>query len=560
MQERFKEQLGQIGIGSPYTSKRKNDLWDKENDLIIDYRGLGVFGASLYFQAKEAKLRKAQDPKYLNRGAYEKTTEEYVFNVLGNYSSAFKYIIDQTFARGILSVAKAVTDEDTQKMSAFLADITVTMSSGLLPNSLTFIDKMNRDYAVDYDSKDSEAFKAFGIKVEDANATLFFTKLATKFSERWPFGDPAKYVDLPFVESDRDKLPIKIDAFGKEVLQTPEGAVFGNWMYNTFDVFKVTNAVAGYEIPDWEALVYLAVKKGDNWEAIPQLLPRRIMTPSGPYKFAPEEYNNMLKYNSQIRRELIQENIIDNGQYKEYIDVNSSINKDPNGKPITGKNNQKILYGYELLGDLLQEMYANANKMTMLANWTFIDKEREKKFNEDPNRYFDELADEKTSVIKDFFTETYGGQDQGADNRSFVQMNKGMEPFLEIDKTKISDPKRFKKYALGAMEQFKQFNGDPNTAIITNNNTSADPNKTESTYQVGGNVDVDEAVPTKAQKPAPTLKPMSVDEVDRRKKDYEKQTGKPYKPNVKQESTPAKQQTAPTNLNKYNTGGNVDVD
>jgi hypothetical protein len=249
--------------------------------------------------------------------------------MFGNFESAASYIIDQTFVRGIMSMAKAISDEDENKLASFLADMTLTLSAGMVPNSLAWIDKWNRQYVVDYDAKEAPSFKAFGMKIEDPQATLFWTKLATKMAERWPFGDPEKYVDLPFVETQLDKLPVKIDAFGKPIVQTPEGASMGSFLYNTFDVFKAARVKAGYDTPDWESLVYLAVKKGDAWAAIPSLLPRNVKTPSGMYKFSPEEYNNLLQYNAMVKRQLIQDALITGGEYKQFIDPNSDLNRDP---------------------------------------------------------------------------------------------------------------------------------------------------------------------------------------------------------------------------------------
>jgi hypothetical protein len=333
-----------------YKSTRSSRLWDKENDLIIDYRALGVFGAALYIQFKENKLALEQSNKFVNRGEFAKITEDFSLNMFGNINAAGGYIIEQTFVRGIMSVAKAFADEDENKMAAFLADLTLTLSAGMVPNSLAWIDKWRRKFIIDYDAKEAPAFKAFGIKVEDPQATLYWTKVATKMAERWPIGDPREYVDLPFIESELDLIPVKVDAFGKAIEQTPKGASMGSLLYNTFDVFKAARVKAGYETPDWEALATLATKKGDVWDAIPAQLPRTIKTPSGLYKYTPNEYNNLLQYNSMLKRKLVDEVLISTGEYKRFIDLNSDLNKDPiTGKVRKGLNNINVLLGYEKL-------------------------------------------------------------------------------------------------------------------------------------------------------------------------------------------------------------------
>jgi len=382
VKERFKEMF------DPNYKSKRNELWDKENDLIIDYRALGIFGAALYIQYKESKLLEQNELKYQNRGDFEKITQDFTLSLFGNWESAGKYILDQTFVRGLLSVATVISSEDENKLPAFLADITVTLSSGMVPNSLSWIDKWRRKYMVDYDAKEAPAFKAMGMKVEDSAATLYWYKLATKMAERWPIGDPTQYVDLPFVQIDQKSLPVKYDAFGKPVLQTPTGSLMGSFLYNTFDVFKASRAVAGYDIPDWEALCYLATKKGDAWECLPTLPPRSVDTPSGAYKFAPEEYNNYLQYSSMITRKLVQQYVIDSGLYKNLIDVNSSINKDARtGAPIMGDENINILMGYQQLGSILADLNAVGREVAELATYTFVSAERRKMYQEDPERY-----------------------------------------------------------------------------------------------------------------------------------------------------------------------------
>jgi hypothetical protein len=460
-----------------YVSKRRSRLWDKETDLIIDYRPLGVVGAALYIQFKENKLALDQANKYINRGEFAKITEDFALNLFGNFKSAGSYIIDQTFVRGIMSVAKAFSDEDENKTAAFLADLVSTLSAGMVPNSLSFIDKMNRKFVVDYDAKEAPEFKAFGIKVQDPQLTLFYTKLGTKLAERWPFGQADAYVDLPFVETNLDLLPVKVDCFGKAIEQTPKGASMGKFMYNTFDVFKASRVLAGYDTPDWESLATLAVKKGDIWEAIPAMLPRSVKTPSGLYKYSPEQYNNLLQYNSMIKRQLVQEALINTKLFEQLIDVNSTYNRDPlTKKPKTGVDNINVLLGYEQLGTILSTLYSVANKITNVAAYSFIDKQRKKLYEEDPDRFYALIRREMLSPLGEMQTQLYGGQEQNKPN--FAQTEKELNKF-NIDASFITNPDQFKKYATGVMKLFKDFNGDPKTMIINAQNMNTDPNSTE---------------------------------------------------------------------------------
>jgi hypothetical protein len=500
-----------------YKSNRKSKLWDKENDLIIDYRAMGVFGAALYIQFKENKLALEQSNKYVNRGEFAKITEDFALNMFGNINSAGSYIIDQTFVRGIMSVAKAISDENENMSAAFLADMVLTLSAGMVPNSLAWIDKMNREFVVDYDAKEAPAFKAFGMRIEDPQATLFWTKLATKMAERWPIGDPASYVDLPFVETEMDLLPVKVDAFGKPIQQTPEGASMGTFLYNTFDVFKASRVLAGYDTPDWEALVYLAVKKGDVWNALPSMLPRNVKTPSGMYKFAPNEYNNLLQYNSLIKRDLVNDALIKNGTFKDLIDPNSRINKDPRtGKPITGEKNINVLMGYEQLGKILSELYAAADQITDLYTYSFIDKERKKLLEEDPDRFYALVRKEMLSPMGAMQQNLYGGQESGSTN--MARTNSDLNAF-DITRDFITNPEVFKRYSTGAMQLFKDFNADPKTLIISAQNQNTDV-KGSTTPTVNGmeEIPLDEQVP--ATPPTPKKTPV-VEAVKQQRKQVE---------------------------------------
>lgn len=501
VKESFKEMF------TDYKSTR-NELWDRENDLIIDYRALGVFGAALYMQYKENKLASEKKLKYQNRGQFEQMSKDFALNMFGNFESAGSYIIDQTFVRGIMSVAKAISDDDENKLPAFLSDLVLTLSSGMVPNSLAWMDKWRRNYMVDYDFKEAPAFKAFGIKVESNAQTLFWTKLATKMAERWPIGDPAKYVDLPFVEIEADDLPIKIDAFGKPVQQTPEKASFGSFMYNTFDVFKATRAVAGYEVPDWEALVYLAVKKGDAWHSLPTLPSRAVDTPAGPYKLGNEEFNNLLQYSGMITRDMVQTFMIDNKAYASLIDVNSSVNKDARtGLPVTGVDNMNILMGYEILGDVLSGLNQAGRQIAEIATYTFVDAERKKMYDQDPERYIDMVITEALSPMGNFSKQMYGNQEAGGEN--YIK-SQAKAKYFSIDMDMINDPKRFKNFAKGAMKLFKEMNDDPKTAIVTGRNEVSNTMLKDSVLN-STNTDY---VPFDEPKPAkPNLKPKVVDKI-----------------------------------------------
>ena len=447
-----------------FNGERQDGLWDPENDLIVDYRSFGLFGASLYLQNKFSKESgKEPNTEFANRGVLEKANNMF----FGNFGDAGEYILDQTFVRGINSFAKILTETDEDKLASSLADFTITLTAGILPNTLSFIDKMNRKYMVDYDAKEAPSFKAFGMEVESTFATTYWTKMAIKLSERWPMGDPTKFVDLPFVESQFNEIPVKVDPFGMPVLQTPEGNVMGKFLYNTFDVTKATRSIAGYDVPDWEALVYYATKKGEFWDAIPSLPPRTLTDERGvKYKLNPNEYNNYVMFNALKRRELVEKALINNGVYKRFIDMESELNMDQiNKTPKTGKGN--VLFGYEQLGAVLSTVYAAADKACLLSYFDLISAEREKMRKDQPDKYKKLIDDEAKSVYgKAISDKIYGGLDESSATNNHKatavrRVNNGKVSYpYKIDEqsvwTNITE-QEISKYVTGTMNDLRNF-------------------------------------------------------------------------------------------------------
>jgi hypothetical protein len=447
-----------------FNGERQDGLWDPENDLIVDYRSFGLFGASLYLQNKFSKESgKEPNTEFANRGVLEKANSMF----FGNFGDAGEYILDQTFVRGINSFAKILTETDEDKLASSLADFTITLTAGILPNTLSFIDKMNRKYMVDYDAKEAPSFKAFGMEVESTFATTYWTKMAIKLSERWPMGDPTKFVDLPFVESQFNEIPVKVDPFGIPVLQTPEGSVMGKFLYNTFDVTKATRGIAGYDVPDWEALVYYATKKGEFWDAIPSLPPRTLIDERGvKYKLNPNEYNNYVMFNALKRRELVEKALIKNGVYKRFIDMESELNMDQiNKTPKTGKGN--VLFGYEQLGAVLSTVYAAADKACTLAYFDLISAEREKMRKDQPDKYKKLIDDESRSVYgKAISDKIYGGLDESSATDNYKatavrRVNNGKVSYpYKIDEQSVwtnITQEEISKYVTGTMKDLRNF-------------------------------------------------------------------------------------------------------
>jgi hypothetical protein len=234
------------------------------------------------------------------------------------------------------------------------------------------------------------------------------------------------------------------------------------------------------------------------------------------YKYAPNEYNNLLQYNSLIKRELVYRAFIKGGQYKDLIDPNSRINKDQKtGKPVTGINNTNVLIGYEILGNVLSEIYSAANKITDLYTYAFIDKERKKLLQEDPDKFYALVRKEMLSPMGAMQRQLYGGQENQYDNlaQTVAELNK-----FDVTADFLVNPKLFEEYSTGAMKLFLEFNADPKTAIITAQNQTSD-------VKNSGNSTINgiEEVPLDDVPPAPTKKSPVVQAVKQQRKQVEKQ-------------------------------------
>jgi len=162
-------------------------------------------------------------------------------------------------------------------------------------------------------------------------------------------------------------------------------------------------------------------------------------------------------------------------------------------------------------------LYAAADQITDLYTYSFIDKERKKLLEEDPDRFYALVRKEMLSPMGAMQQNLYGGQESGSSN--MARTNSDLNAF-DITKDFITNPEVFKRYSTGAMQLFKDFNADPKTLIISAQNQNTDV-KSSATPTVNGM----EEIPLGEQVPATPSTPKKtpvVEAVKQQRKEVEK--------------------------------------
>ena len=342
-----------------YADGDTSDLW-QEGDEIIDYRLFGVFGGILFASQSDKNEKQKEKRKEITNQSVFSASADKIWN--SSISETLQYAIDQSFVKGLNQFFGALDPRQEGSGERFVSGLLTTLSTAVLPNSLAIFDKANRNYIPEYDSPYEDWDK---IKYD----------FMAKVKERWPFDDP-------------NNIVAKVDAFGRPIRQTPVGR--NAWFYNAFDVTKFSRGLYDDKDVNWERLVYTAVKKGDVIAAFPSnpspILKTRVGNQS--YALTPEEYEKYAIAVGKARREIVN-TFIQNADVKQFLDMNSDLNKKTDGKNP---------YGVVILGKILSSLYSAADATMINVERGLIYESRKKMAIERPEQYAALIESEKNNI------------------------------------------------------------------------------------------------------------------------------------------------------------------
>ncbi len=363
-----------------YIDGDKNDLW-QANDAIVDYRPLGVFGGILYTSQSETRSTEKEKSKEVTNQSVFSTLSDMAFN--SNVAETARYLIDQSFVKGLNQALAVVDPRQEGSFERFVSGLMGTLSAAVLPNSLAIYDKANRNYIPEYDSPYTGADK------------IIYDFMA-KVNERIP---------------GNENVTPKIDAFGRPIPQTPVGR--NPWLYNSIDVTKSSTGLYDDEDQRWEQLVYHAVEKGDVLSAVPPHPSPYIKTLVGgeKYRMSQEEYEKYSIAMGEARRQIVNR-FISTGNADKFIDLKSSLNSWPDGRPRT-VDNEGHLMGYSMLGEILSSLYSAADATMINAERGIINEERKKMAIERPEEYQKLIEREKNNIYSNAINRLYDNPNVG---------------------------------------------------------------------------------------------------------------------------------------------------
>lgn len=342
-----------------YVDGDTSDLW-QEGDEIIDYRLFGVFGGILFASQSDKNEKQKEKRREITNQSVFSASADKIWN--SSISETLRYAVDQSFVKGLNQFLGALDPRQEGSWERFVSGLLTTLSTAVLPNSLAIYDKVNRNYIPEYDSP-----------YEDWDKITY--DFMAKVKERWPFDDP-------------NNIVAKVDAFGRPIRQTPVGR--NAWFYNAFDVTKFSKGLYDDKDVNWERLVYTAVKKGDVIAAFPSnpspVLKTRVGNQS--YALTPEEYEKYAIAVGKARREIVN-TFIQNADVKQFLDMNSDLNKKTDGKNP---------YGVVILGKILSSLYSAADATMINVERGLIYESRKKMAIERPEQYAAFIESEKNNI------------------------------------------------------------------------------------------------------------------------------------------------------------------
>lgn len=187
----------------------------RQGDLTMSYNVLGVFGAILGIvndtngSELKDKLRKGEkvdlegNPYYKDRSAMREILDDYIFGAFDNASASVKYLTDQSFLQGVEAIMTTIGKGDYGNIGQQLFR---TMLSIPVPNTFVQVNKAWRESLKNpYSDDQLETF--------------------------WNIAKERTGIDAK-------SLPNRVNMWGEDIKQTPEGASFGSVVYQAFDPFR----------------------------------------------------------------------------------------------------------------------------------------------------------------------------------------------------------------------------------------------------------------------------------------------------------------------------------
>jgi hypothetical protein len=491
------EQLGYV----PKTTRDKQEWAD--GDVTMELEFLGAMGAIFALsQAKFENIKKDVYNKPLDAES-KKLNEELEPNMnivdiidptdLSNVFGPLGYNLNLSFVKNLGSATEAILDlsnadsEDPGKMAKFLVDLTMTSISSVLPNIMTDLTKLT-------EGEDGVKFD-YNIKELDGGAKIT-RDLGARLNERLF----RVFTDKGWMDADTDR-----DVFNQAKKLTPTGR--SPLAYQMFDLTR-TNLEKGLSTrhnqfmnqakkPSWQDLVAIA-RLYNAPESVFPGLPKPIKETSiGAIKLNPtlqeirEHKTTVLRIREEIVNSVIDE-MYNNGNLRTFFDMTEEINQ---------KKEYQVPFGIRAFSKIMSSVYSKSESIVNKYSIPLIEVNYIGRLKQDnPKAY----AKYQKMVSENIYGTFYD------------KIENDPEYKAELEQLKSE-----------VLNQFKD--------VINNQSEVSLDSKVDPSYARNTQVDINAYSFTKPKERTKTItvKPMSADEVARRKKDYEKQTGKPYKPRTK---------------------------
>jgi len=345
--------------------KRRKD-WNT-SDEIMELRTFGVLGAILSGRQTFIEKTNRESGKYDLKNIMHNVdkTQNLFYGDIGN---SFLYLMDQTMVRNIGDGLDAVMGTQEGKMADFVAGLTNTFVTAMVPNHFNDITKTFREFETVY--KASEEDKEMG------SAEVWRTTMKNRMNEKFGWLMDSDYnkryslTDEPLRQTAR-KLDPFFELLGFDV---PERRLPGI----EFDTNMVFDILNDRQAVEWKHVMYLGFQYGGVKSVIPNNNPKTLKLELGlNYSLSDDEVMQYMEMRRPIRKDFVNQ-AIDGFDWKPLFDLGSEYNQRSDGSKILYGDDNKLM-GYVIAGDILSAMYRASDKIVnttlapILANKTIAE-------------------------------------------------------------------------------------------------------------------------------------------------------------------------------------------